>query len=118
MPWAAYNLLPLRGVRCRLCGYVSAPVQHFGCERCGARGRDLEEATLTGQAAVLAAVTVHEHPDPAVATPTVIGSVLLDEGPMLRARLAGEIDPGAKVAARVDSSGDAPVLVFGPESEE
>jgi uncharacterized OB-fold protein len=77
----------LHGVRCARCGRVAVPVQDFGCERCGAHGADLAATELSGAGRVLAAVTVHEHPLPQAPTPAVIGSVLLDEGPVLRAML-------------------------------
>ena len=92
-------LLPLRGVRCRLCGRTAFPAQDFGCERCGAHGRDLEPAELSGRGTVLALVTVHEHPDPAVPTPATIAGIQLAEGPVLRARVDGVTEAGAAVTA-------------------
>lgn len=91
-------LLPLRGIRCRRCDHVATPVQHYGCENCGAHGADLMDTTLTGQGSVLNAVTVHRSDDRSLR----IGSVHLLEGPMVRARLADDVVAGVQV--RVNSA--------------
>jgi uncharacterized OB-fold protein len=88
-------LLPLRGVRCGRCGHVATPVQYFGCESCGAHGANLTEATLTGDGTVLNAVDVHRGEDQVLR----IGSIHLDEGPMLRALLSMDAAAGARVHA-------------------
>ena len=88
-------LLPLRGIHCRRCEHVATPVQHFGCENCGAHGADLADITLTGDGTVLNAVTVHRADDRDLR----IGSVHLDEGPMLRALLSAHASADARVAA-------------------
>jgi uncharacterized OB-fold protein len=86
-------------------------VQRFGCEQCGASGDDLTDVALTGRGRVLAAVVVHEHPQPDVPTPAVIGSVLLDEGPVLRALLVG---PGTERAGAMvtAAAGESAPVVF------
>jgi uncharacterized OB-fold protein len=102
----------IHGVHCRRCGRVAVPMQGFGCEQCGASGTDLADTVLDGRGRVLAAVVVHEHPQPDVSTPAVIGSVLLDEGPVLRALLTGPVPvdgwAGRTVTAAVGES--APVV--------
>ncbi|MEW2353330.1 OB-fold domain-containing protein [Spirillospora sp. NPDC029432] len=102
----------LRGVRCRACGRTAYPAQEFGCERCGAYGPELEPVELSGHGTVLALLTVHEHPDPAVPTPATVAAVQLDEGPVLRARVDGVPAAGAAVTAVPGES----VPVFRPRS--
>lgn len=87
-------LLPLRAIRCRRCEYVATPIQHFGCEKCGADGADLEATTLAGVGSVLNAVAVHRSENT-----LHIGSVHLQEGPMVRARLGADVAAGVQVQA-------------------
>jgi uncharacterized OB-fold protein len=94
-------LLPLRGIRCQRCEHVATPVQHFGCENCGAHGADLVDTTLTGEGCVLNAVTVHR-PDKQSLR---IGSVHLEEGPMVRARLSANAVAGLQVRATASDDG-------------
>jgi uncharacterized OB-fold protein len=94
-------LLPLRGVECRRCGRVATPIQRFGCEHCGAHGADLVDATLTGDGTVLNAVTVHRREGQSLR----IGSVHLEEGPMVRARLAADVVAGVRVRATAPDDG-------------
>ncbi|MHA6626457.1 Zn-ribbon domain-containing OB-fold protein [Pseudonocardia sichuanensis] len=104
---------PIQGVRCRRCGRVAVPVQGFGCEQCGASGTDLAETALDGRGRVLAAVVVHEHPQPDVPTPAVIASVLLDEGPVLRALLAGPVPADGWAGRTVTATaGESAPVVF------
>lgn len=95
------DLLPLRGIRCRRCNHVATPIQYYGCENCGAHGADLIETALTGQGSVLNAVTVHRSDD----GPLRIGSVHLQEGPMVRARLAPDVVAGVSVRATAPDEG-------------
>lgn len=98
------TLLPLRGIRCRRCDHVATPVQTFGCETCGAFGDALADVHLTGQGTVLNAVEVHRSGGAELR----IGSVHLEEGPMLRAVLSEHATAGARVhASEVDG-----VLLF------
>jgi uncharacterized OB-fold protein len=101
--------LPLRGVRCRACGRTAFPAQEFGCERCGAHGEDLEPVELSGHGTVLALLTVHEHPDPAVPTPSAVAGIQLEEGPVLRARVGAGVDAAGTA---VTAAADGGVLVF------
>lgn len=78
----------LLGGRCR-CGYVFFPMQTFGCERCGATGEALEPMKLRGRGTLVAAATVHRHHDPSRPTPFVVGTIALDDGPVVRTLLVG-----------------------------
>ncbi|MCJ0907221.1 OB-fold domain-containing protein [Rhodococcus sp. ARC_M6] len=111
----ASETLPIRAVRCLRCTYVASPVQHFGCEQCGAYGDDLEEFVLSGDGTVLEIVNVYRHPDSSLTVPAVIGSIELIEGPVIRVRLTSpDLQPGSRVFA-VDEAPDAALgLVFAP----
>ena len=104
----------VRGMHCPECGFTSAPVQHFGCERCGSFGADFTEVAFEGQGIVLAAVEVVEHPNKDVAVPVTIGKVQLTEGPVVRARLSH----GCGVGAWVQATGRGGVLVFAAGTTE
>ena len=104
----------VRGMHCPECGFTSAPVQHFGCERCGSFGADFTEVAFEGQGIVLAAVEVVEHPNKDVAVPVTIGKVQLAEGPVVRARLS----PGCEAGVRVRAMGCGGVFVFAAETTE
>ncbi|MCE0765045.1 hypothetical protein LWC35_19390 [Pseudonocardia kujensis] len=94
-------LLPLRGIHCERCGHVATPVQHFGCESCGAHGADVADRPLTGEGTVLGAVTVHRPGGETVR----IGSVHLQEGPMVRALLAADVVAEDRVRATETDAG-------------
>ena len=104
----------LRGMHCKRCGFTSATVQQFGCERCGSFGDQLAEIVFEGRGVVLASVKVSEHPNKEVAVPVTIGSVQLTEGPVVRARL----DPECEVGRRVHATEPDGILVFAGETPE
>ncbi|WP_153505328.1 Zn-ribbon domain-containing OB-fold protein [Cumulibacter manganitolerans] len=106
----------LRGVHCRVCGFVSVPAQTFGCLQCGAHGDDLPVVELNPHGLLLAAVTVYQHPNSAIAAPLVIGSVHLSDGPVVRARLDGDLPAGVPVVAEV--TGDDVVQFIADDSKE
>ena len=106
------DVLPLHGACCRSCGYISVPAQQFGCESCGAHGIDLTDFELRGRGTVLAAVRVYDRLVPCLGKPVVIGNVLLDQGPLLRARLEDGVQSGTAVRAVAGSMDDHPALVF------
>lgn len=92
----------LSGGRCR-CGYVFFPMQTYGCESCGATGEALTPAALSGQGTLLASATVHRHHGERAA-PFVVGTVQLQDGPVVRTLLAHEpdapaLEPGQAVLA-------------------
>lgn len=76
----------LLGGRCE-CGNVFFPMQTFGCERCGRCGDSLQPMSLKGSGHLRSAATVHVHADEKRATPFVIGTIALDDGPMIRTLL-------------------------------
>lgn len=77
----------LKGGRCKACGYAFFPLQRYGCEQCGAFGDALSPVPLDGIGTLLARVTVHLHGRPERTAPFVVGTVRLDDGPVVRTLL-------------------------------
>ena len=107
----------LRGGKCR-CGYVFFPFQEFGCERCGASGDALAAMDLAGTGRLIASSQVHLHADSSRPAPFVIGTIALDDGPVIRTLLTGAAQPPARVHAVLQPAGEADMLDlrFAPES--
>jgi uncharacterized protein len=87
------DMAVLRGGRCK-CGHVFFPMQHYGCERCGRSGSDLQPVDLTGQGVLAASVTVHLHARPERLAPFTM--------------LTGPVDnlaPGCRMIATLTSVG-------------
>ncbi|MEN2473453.1 Zn-ribbon domain-containing OB-fold protein [Burkholderia sp. GS2Y] len=82
----------LRGMHCGACGHAFFPPQDLGCERCGAVGSALQPRELAGSGTLMARVTVHVHAKPERPAPFVIGTVRLDDGPMVRTLLDASPD--------------------------
>ncbi|WP_367648466.1 Zn-ribbon domain-containing OB-fold protein [Burkholderia lata] len=82
----------LRGMNCGTCGHVFFPPQNLGCERCGAVGDALQPRQLSGSGTLMARVAVHVHAKPERPAPFVIGTVRLDDGPIVRALLDASPD--------------------------
>jgi len=103
------------------CGYVFFPLQRYGCERCG--GLDLEPRVLTGAGRLLAAARVHLHAGKGREAPFTVGSIKLDDGPIVRTLIEGDesqLRPGASMvtilAAVTDAEGEERFdLRFAPE---
>jgi len=108
----------LLGGRCE-CGYVFFPMQTFGCEQCGRTGAALRPMSLRGHGRLRSAATVHMHADEKRPAPFVIGTIALDDGPVIRTLLLDappdDQAPGKPVEAvlvPVDSTGEAFDLRF------
>ncbi|GAB1258842.1 hypothetical protein NBRC116494_33440 [Aurantivibrio plasticivorans] len=105
--------IQLMGGRCS-CGYCFFPMQHYGCEQCGAKGDELKAVPLTGKGELVSSAVVHKHADERRQTPFVVGSVRLTDGPVVRTLLDVDTDvrlaPGTELTAVL-------VDVEGKESE-
>jgi uncharacterized OB-fold protein len=92
----------LLGGRC-VCGHVFFPMQAFGCERCGQFGEALQPTPLRGHGRLRAAATVHVHADEKRPTPFTVGTIALDDGPIIRTLLLDappdHAAPGTEVEA-------------------
>ena len=76
----------LLGGRCE-CGHVFFPMQTFGCECCGRNGESLRPLSLAGRGHLRSLATVHVHADTKRSVPFVIGTIALDDGPLIRTLL-------------------------------
>lgn len=86
--------ITLQGVACAKCGHLAFPEQHYGCEKCGATGDDLQSRALAARGTLLSRATVNLHYGKDIDAPFVVGSIKLDEGPAVRCTLV-ETDEGA-----------------------
>lgn len=93
----------LLGGRCRSCGAVFFPMQAHGCEHCGST--DLVEHALGGRGRLVTLATVHLHASPDRAAPFTVGSVVTDDGAVVRALLdtdaVASLRPGDTVVTRL-----------------
>ena len=104
----------LLGVRCRRCETVFFPPQEYGCEQCGAGGEGLDARPLPTSGRILGFARVHKHPT--VETPFQIAEILLDAGPVVRARLEHDAPAvGQRVVGAAHPSADDREVVFVPE---
>jgi len=101
VPW-------LLGGRCE-CGYVFFPMQRYGCERCGRNGPALSSVSLRAAGVLLASSLVHLHADKRRATPFTVGTIALDEGPVVRTLLIA----GPPAQAPAQGSNRVPIRVKG-----
>ena len=90
----------LHGGRC-VCGYTFFPMQTFGCEQCGRTGDDLQPIELSGCGRLVATAAVYVHSDRKRPTPFVIGTVALDDGPVIRTLLTEAPPAHNKQSVRV-----------------
>jgi len=98
----------LLGGECGACGYVFFPLQAYGCERCGSVV--LEPAVLTGAGRLLASARVHIHPGKGREAPFTVGSVALDDGPIVRTLVedgGAALHPSARVVTTLVPVADA-----------
>jgi uncharacterized OB-fold protein len=80
-------------------GHVCFPLQHYGCERCGAA--DLRPRPLSGVGRLLASARVHLHHGKGREAPFTVGAIQLDDGPIVRTLILAEEAPlavGARMA--------------------
>ncbi|GAB1269642.1 hypothetical protein NBRC116493_28950 [Aurantivibrio infirmus] len=101
------NEITLCGARCT-CGYLFFPLQHYGCERCGADGDSLQEYALLPKGQLVSSTTVHVYGGHQREAPFVVGAIRLQEGPVIRALIKhaankGALEPGQAMTATVVS---------------
>ena len=95
------DTVALLGMRCASCGYVAFPRQRFGCDRCGAVGESLRDVELGSSGTLTSFATVHMHQAKSIAAPFVIGEVVLEDGPTVRATMVEGSDAAMWIGARV-----------------
>jgi uncharacterized OB-fold protein len=98
----------LLGGACASCGYVFFPLQTYGCEKCGST--DLAPRVLSGVGQLLASARVHLHAGKGREAPFTVGSIRLDDGPIVRTLIvedAGPLEVGSRMVTTLESVADA-----------
>jgi uncharacterized OB-fold protein len=93
----------LKGGKCRVCGYVFFPPQHYGCESCGAPPEKLDAVQLAGRGRLHSYATVHLHQGKDIEAPFTVGLIVLDEGPAIRSLITERTDAGLAIGDRMAS---------------
>jgi len=93
----------LNGGKCRACGYVFFPPQHYGCESCGAPPEKLDVVQLAGCGRLHSYATVHLHMGKDIEAPFTIGLIVLDDGPAISSTLTNRTDEGLAIGDRMKS---------------
>ncbi|MEE9279101.1 MAG: OB-fold domain-containing protein [Myxococcota bacterium] len=94
---------PLHGQRCGGCGRVAFPPNPYGCEACGAPGAELEPLDLAGAGTLQSFATAYRYQGQDIEAPFTVGSIVLDDGPAVRAILTCRTDEGLAIGDRVRS---------------
>jgi len=90
------------------CGYVFFPLQTYGCEKCGRS--DPHSKALAGAGTLLASARVHLHPGKGREAPFTVGAIRLEDGPVVRTLLDGDIErlrPGQAMTTKLVRVTDA-----------
>lgn len=80
----------LIGQRCQACERVAFPPDPYGCEACGAHLDRLDPYELGAVGRVHAVAVVHRHHREFPATPFTVATIVLDDGPTLKAVLTDD----------------------------
>lgn len=99
----------LAGHRCPRCGRIAFPPDPYGCEACGATAAELEAVDLAAVGRISAVAEVHRHHRPSPPTPFTVATIVLDDGPALKAvldRPGPWATVGAAVQGLVDEDGE------------
>mgnify|MGYP005714137211 CR=1 FL=1 len=110
---SAGGTVTLAGGACE-CGYLFFPWQRYGCERCG--GTTLRRKPLVARGILRSSATVHVFRGEGYEVPFTVGSIALDEGPVIRALVEGDGLPvGQRVEGRIQREvGEQRDLIFVP----
>lgn len=93
--------IELFGGQCSNCGYLFAPFQRFGCERCGAPCDELEKVELGKFGDVIASCVVHEHPDFPDMERCRVGRIRIRDSVAVTAFLDDDVADGEGVVGRI-----------------
>ena len=83
------------GHRCTRCERAAFPPDPYGCEQCGAEADQLEPVELSARGRIHSLATVHRHHDDAMETPFTVATIVLDDGPSVKAVLIGDLTEAA-----------------------
>jgi uncharacterized OB-fold protein len=87
---------------------VFFPLQKYGCEKCG--GVYLQPCALSGVGQLLASARVHLHAGKGREAPFTVGSIRLDDGPIVRTLIvedAGPLEVGRRMVTTLEAVPDA-----------
>jgi len=89
------------------CGYIFFPLQTYGCERCGRTA--LKPRVLSGRGRLIASARVHLHGAKTRPAPFTVGSIALEDGPIVRTLLADAdaVQPGDRMVTTLVQVADA-----------
>ena len=113
IPQKIKDLPSLQGRRCEGCGAVLFPPQDYGCDRCGGAPEHLKPIELKGKGTLKNFATVHRHPSSSVKTPFVIGTVQLEDGPVIEAVVVCKAEEELSVGRHVHA-----ILIEGEKDKE
>src|SRR5215472_14415836 len=94
----------LNGGRCRKCGYVFFPPQHYESESSAAPREELEAIALPGRGKLHSFATVHLHQGKGIEAPFTVGVILLDDGPAIRSVLTSRTGEGLQAGDRMNAT--------------
>ncbi len=107
----------LLGCHCENCDTTLFPAQNYGCENCGGPPEKMKPVELKGRGELMSFATVYKHFSPIIETPFIMGSIQLEDGPVIEAVIQCEDDSELRVgkkmkAVLVDSEKDQNDTVF------
>lgn len=82
--------LVIVGHRCQSCERVAFPPDPYGCEQCGAEADQLDPIDLRAQGTIHSVATVHRHHGDSMETPFTVATIVLADGPSVKAVLIGD----------------------------
>jgi uncharacterized OB-fold protein len=99
-------------------GALTFPRSPYGCTTTGLPVAALEEVVLSGQATLLACITLHQPVLPGVVPPLLVARLQLAEGPMVDGVLdaAAEPPPGTRLRAVLVAEDGLLTCRFRPEA--
>jgi len=91
----------LMGCYCESCGKTFFPPQTYGCENCGGLPEKLKLVDLKGSGELMSFATVYKHFSPIIQTPFIMGSIQLEDGPVIEAVIDCEDDSELRVGTKM-----------------
>lgn len=98
----------IMGHRCTRCDRAAFPPDPYGCEQCGAEAEQLEPVELGARGKIHSVATVHRHHDKSMETPFTVATIVLADGPSVKAVLIGDLtdaEVGADVVGVTQATG-------------
>jgi uncharacterized OB-fold protein len=93
--------LTIIGSSCRFCRKVSCPSGRYGCPHCGAAAEAQDLCDLSGQGSLKGFVLVNVDLPGERSAPYIVGTIALEEGPIIEGILLASGDPVYSLDQRV-----------------